>query len=891
MNTKYFLVNNQIDIGLDSEIFILPNGLTVVVHCNPNASVAAVNMTYKVGAKDEPNNKTGIAHLCEHLMFGGTSALPGSFLENMLKIGAVDVNGVTSRDRTNYHQTVLPGALDFTLFAESDRMSYFGENLTIELLDQQRSVVINEKNERESTPLGRIGERRCQATFPALHPYAHTVIGSKSHLESITIDEMKEWFRTYYVPSNAILVIAGCVDFKEIKNKVTSFFGDIPGGTPLLRPAIDYSPISSGKREIVEARITQPAIHLTWNLPPFTDDSAMAFSVLSTLLGKGNEAFLHKKLVIDAEVASQVSAYIEHGTLCSQFTITAVARENVLLVELENTLLIAIEELKVAGINDDAIEKVRALSLSDFIWLKESMTGIADLLGWFSFTYGDPAAYKKFFNILFSFSSQSFSSLASDWLNEYHFTMHIVPFLHCDRLIKSSTPLSIPPVVEPGEVNFAKAESFILSNGSYLSHIQCDSVPGTLVRIILPRGTCSSYPDIKGITSIVCQLLMSDSQSGDTVKKLEKIGGSFSIESGVYSTNITLKTLSASLNQSLNYLLEHILNATLSEKEFERIKSKSILDIVTQVSSENGVINYLLSEFIFPEGHPYKNYNSGRGTPETLKNITYDQVINEREVLTKTSGVKIITVSNLNAGEVIGRIEDNISDWILTLPAEKQNHNAKDYNNTSPRALLIHKPESIQSLIVAAKTIPPFEEETHATFNMVSKIFSSSFNSRLNLRLREKLNWTYGVQGATTQDSGLRMHVIKTSVQKDRTLETIDEIKKAFVDLNNNSVTEKELKSQLLSEQFRLNALASDSESILSFQTFIEQNNLKPDYWFGYADALGKINDSDLERVIKNYFHPEAISWVIVGDLYKLESDLRLILPESVELIKFEDVL
>jgi predicted Zn-dependent peptidase len=892
MKCKYSLAGNDVNIELNSEVFTLLNGLTLIVHSNPSASVVAVNLTYKVGAKDEPEDKTGIAHLCEHLMFGGTSVLPGSFLENMLNLGAIDINAVTSKDRTNYHQTILPGALDFVLFAESDRMSYFGENLTSDLLEQQRSVVINEKDERDGAPLGRLDERRCQATFPALHPYAHTVIGKKTHLESISVDEMKQWFRTYYVPTNAILTIAGCVNVSDVRDKVTSLFGGIPGGKPIMRPSIDYAPISIGKREILEARVSQSAIHLTWNLPPVSDDSAIEFKVLSTLLASGNDAYLHKKLIIESQVASQVSAYVEHGVLCSQFTISATVRDDVLLTELEKMMLIAIEQFKISGIDDDALEKVRALSLSDFIWGKENMTGIADMLGWFSFTHGDPDAYKRYFNILFSLTSNSFAALASRWLDEHRYTMHVVPFTQLATAAKCPVPLCTPEISAPGEINFHKAISSVLSNGIYLSHVQSKSVPGTLVRIILSRGAANNSLDKKGITALVCRLLLSDARSENTVKALERIGGTFSIESGLSSTVITLKTLSVSLSQSMSYLLEHLLNSNLAEDEFKRYKDKSIKDISTYLSSHDGIVNYILPGFIFPDGHPYKSYNYGRGTPESLSNITFDEVVEEREILFKTSGVKIIVVSDLNKEEVRDRIEDNISQWVLTVPSVTLVQDTISYKEQSPRALLIHKPGSIQSTIVAAKIIPPFMADTHAAFSIISKIFSSSFNSRLNMKLREELNWTYGVQGFTTSDTGLRMHAITTTVQQDKTLETIDEIKKSFNDLTTfYPIRDDELKSRVLSEQLRLSAISSDSRHILSYLTFIEQNNLQSDYWSGYANSLRELQPELLDNIIKSYLNPVSLCWIIVGDLYKIESDLRLILPEFIEIINHEDII
>jgi len=889
-NTSFDLKN--IDLDLSAELFTLANGLTVVIHSKPAASVVAVNMTYKVGSKDEPKNKTGIAHLCEHLMFGGTEALPGSYLENMLNNGAIDVNGVTSRDRTNYYQTVLPGMLDYVLFAESDRMSYFGQHLTSDLLERQRSVVLNEKDERDGEPLGRLSERRNLATFPAFHPYSHTVIGEKSHLESITLDELKAWFNTYYVPSNAILTLAGDVDSQQIRDKISTYFGSIASGKPLLRPAIDYPLISIGKRETLEARVAQSALHLTWNLPPASEKCTTEFLVLSSLLTMGNDAYLHKKLVIEAELASQVSAYVEQGLLCSQFTITAVARTGVTLTQLEKGLLDAIEELKNQNIDSDALEKTRARSLTDFIWGAENMTGIADMFGWFTFMNGSPNTYKNFFDVLFGVTDKSLLAIAHDWLNENRFTMYVVPFSPgSTNALRSAAP-AVPAILPPAKIKVPSGRTSILSNGMKLSHIQYSSVPGTLIRIIIPHGTAGNPANKEGLTALTCRVLVSEAEDGNLIKSLGKIGASFTIENGFDSTIITLKTLSICFDQALGYLSEQLLSAPLSEKEFKRIQGKSLQNIASQLSSHSGLIQFLLPEFVYPVGHPYRRYNHGQGTPESLSGITYEDVVAERNLLIQRAGIKIVAVTDLTIEAIQHSIEESLSHWI------SPHQNKQDYSSLNVpeslngRALLIHKPGSIQTTVVAANLIPPFEEGTHASYTMLARIFSSSFNSQLNLRLREELNWTYGVQGSTTSDSGIRMHVIKTTVQKDKTLETIKEIQHAYDQLlAAGPIAEEELKTRLVSEQLRLIANGSDSLQLLNNLTHIEKNHLPVDYWSDYYDSLSILKPENLHEVAEQFFKPHKIHWIIVGDIHNIESALKLHLPAETTLVNADEII
>src|ERR1700733_4573212 len=220
-------------LEIPCEQFVLDNGLKVVVHEDHKTPIVAVNIWYHVGSKNEKPRKTGFAHLFEHLMFGGTEHLPGSYIEAMERIGATDLNGTTSEDRTNYFENVPTSALDFALFAESDRMGYFYNTINQEVLDLQRGVVQNEKRQNENQPYAVAEELVVKATYPAGHPYDHTVIGSMRDLDSATVEDVREWFKTYYTPSNAVLVIAGDIAPHEAHRKAQRFFGDIPSGPPV----------------------------------------------------------------------------------------------------------------------------------------------------------------------------------------------------------------------------------------------------------------------------------------------------------------------------------------------------------------------------------------------------------------------------------------------------------------------------------------------------------------------------------------------------------------------------------------------------------------------------------------------------------------------------------
>ncbi|HEX6203250.1 MAG TPA: pitrilysin family protein, partial [Thermoanaerobaculia bacterium] len=223
------------DLGIDIpyQQFVLDNGLTLLVHEDRKAPIVAVNVWYHVGSKNERPGKSGFAHLFEHLMFNGSENYDTDYFRGLEDIGATDVNGTTNEDRTNYFQNVPTPALDRVLFLESDRMGHLLGAVSQEKLDEQRGVVQNEKRQWENQPYSVAYELITKAMFPAGHPYSWTVIGDMADLDAAALDDVHEWFKTYYGPNNATLVLAGDIDVETAREKVQRYFGDIEPGPPL----------------------------------------------------------------------------------------------------------------------------------------------------------------------------------------------------------------------------------------------------------------------------------------------------------------------------------------------------------------------------------------------------------------------------------------------------------------------------------------------------------------------------------------------------------------------------------------------------------------------------------------------------------------------------------
>ena len=286
-------------VRIPHSIFKLDNGLTVILHEDHKAPVVAVSVWYNVGSKDEPKGKTGFAHLFEHLMFNGSENLPGDYFNYLQQIGATDYNGTTYYDRTNYFETVPEAAFERALFMESDRMGHLLGAVTQGVLDNQRSVVQNEKRQGDSQPGGLVQYEMFGSLFPPGHPYHHTTIGSMADLDAASLADVKQWFRDKYGPNNAVLVIAGDVTPAEARPLVQKYFGDIGRG-PVNHPALAAVPtLASAKSVTMKDTVAATTISRYWAVPGLLDKHMATLDIGASVLGGLASSRLDKIMVRD----------------------------------------------------------------------------------------------------------------------------------------------------------------------------------------------------------------------------------------------------------------------------------------------------------------------------------------------------------------------------------------------------------------------------------------------------------------------------------------------------------------------------------------------------------------------------------------------------------------
>jgi len=374
--------------------FTLANGLTLLVHEDRGLPLVAVNLWYHVGSAHERPGRTGLAHLFEHLMFEGSAHVPeGEFDLRLEEAGGVN-NGSTTPDRTNYWMTLPSGALELALWLESDRMGWLLEALDGEKLELQRSVVKNERRQvYENQPYGRAWETLSSALYPATHPYHWPVIGWMEDLDAATLDDVGSFFRTWYAPGNASLVVAGDVEAERVRTLVDQYFGAIPGGPGVPGVGAPDPALPEERTLVLEDEVHLPRLYLSWHSPGAFRDGEAEMEVAALLLGEGRSSRLHRRLVYREELAQDVAAYHDRGRLGGGFHLVVTGRPGMPLEPLARAVREELLALAEEEIPEGEMEGARTRVEAGFVRGLQRLGGFdgrADRLNEYLFHTGDP---------------------------------------------------------------------------------------------------------------------------------------------------------------------------------------------------------------------------------------------------------------------------------------------------------------------------------------------------------------------------------------------------------------------------------------------------------------------------------------------------------------------
>ena len=381
------------------ETFTLSNGLKVILHEDHSVPVVSVNIWYHVGSGDERVGRTGFAHLFEHIMFMGSQHVPTGEFDKLLEAAGGDNNGSTTEDRTNYFEDAPANALPLMLWLDSDRMGFLLPEITAEKVDLQRGVVQNERRQSyENRPYGLAEENILKRLYPATHPYSWPVIGSMADLSAATLEDVRNFFRTYYTPNNATLAIAGDVTPADARQLAQKYFGDIPRGPDLTRPTPPPVQLTADVFATLEDRVQTPRVYNAWHTQKaFAPDDA-ALDVLANVLATGRSSRLYKRLVYELQIASDVVAFQDGGRLDGKFELWVTARPGHNLGELQRVVDEEVRKLADSGPTLREVQRAQNTFEAQFLGRMErvgSFGGKADQLNFYEYFAGQPDFFQR----------------------------------------------------------------------------------------------------------------------------------------------------------------------------------------------------------------------------------------------------------------------------------------------------------------------------------------------------------------------------------------------------------------------------------------------------------------------------------------------------------------
>jgi len=513
-------------VSIPHTMFKLANGLTVIVHEDHKAPVVAVSVWYNVGSKDEPAKKTGFAHLFEHLMFNGSENLPGDYFTYLQQIGATDYNGTTWFDRTNYFETVPAGALERTLFMESDRMGHLLGAVTQGVLDNQRGVVQNEKRQGDSRPGGLVEYAVQEGLFPPGHPYHHTTIGSMADLDAASLADVKQWFRDKYGPNNAVLVIAGDTTPAQARPLVEKYFGDIPKG-PVNRPAMASVPTLAKARTVaMKDNVATTIIQHYWAVPGLLNSQMEALDIGASVLGGLASSRLDNIMVRDEKIAVGVNASMEPYHRIGVFSVQALVKPGVDPKLVSKRLDEIMADYIAKGPTADEVQRAVMSEVSGEIRGLESVGGFGGKAVTLAEgqTYAhDSNFYKRTLEKYAAITPAAVRTTMQKWLRRPALTVVLSPGERAayneakptsppssptdktEGAVKGNRP--IPPVGQLAALEFPDITHTQLKNGIPLEYAQRTAVPTTQLALVFNAGEAADAPDSRGLAAFTMNLM------------------------------------------------------------------------------------------------------------------------------------------------------------------------------------------------------------------------------------------------------------------------------------------------------------------------------------------------------------------------------------------------
>jgi len=867
------------------EKIVLPNGLQLILHVDKKLPIVNVNLWYHVGSKNEKVGRTGFAHLFEHLMFQGSKNATGEYLTRAEKAGANlsegGVNGTTSQDRTNYFETVPAGNLENVLWLEADRLATLADALDQKNLDGQRDVVKNERRQRyENTPYGRWLPLVLESVFPSGHPYSWAGIGSHEDLTAANLDDVKEFFRRYYTPNNLSLVIAGDFDPAQAKQLVEKYFGGIPSGPALDRPAHELAVLDGEHVVEVKDRVPQDRVYIAYASPAFFDPGDAELDLAARILADGLASRLSKTLVYDKQLASTVAAFNVGQEMAGFFVVQLTARPGASLPEIEK---LATEELaKLAKQGPTAAELARAKNKQEYDMVSGlerigGFGGKADRLNQYNTFLGDPDKFEADLARYRVATREGVKKAVARWLatpNRAIVRFHPEnvgrgPEVALDRAKEpafgSDPQFKAPPVKE------AK-----LDNGLTVFVVERPGLPKVAVRLVTRAGAIADPPGKPGLANFTIRTIDMGTRTRKALEienALGDLGTGLNGNAGREQSFAEVEVLKRNLAAAVDILADVVQRPTFPAAEVEREQKRQVDALNQQLRNPAVLAGRLAGILGFGEKHPYGW--PGTGTPASVGAITRDDLVKFHDANWKAGSSALIFVGDISVDEATALARKSFGGWAAGKPAAIAIPARQPY--APGKVYVVDVPNAAQSVVTLVMPGPKRKIEDYDALRLADAVWGGGrFSTRLNLNLREDKAYSYGVFSNLGMFSENGFWTAGGGVQTNKTKESVVEFDKELKNLAGaKPITDAEFAE---ARSGRVRSYAQGFESLSRVADQVAENwvlDLPMSEMQREVDAAAKVTLEQARAAAKKYTRPDQSSLLIVGDRGKIEAGLR----------------
>ena len=868
------------DIDIPYKKFVLDNGLTVLIHEDHKAPVVAINIWYHVGSKNEKPGRTGFAHLFEHLMFNGSEHFNDDFFKALDKIGATDLNGTTSNDRTNYFETVPISALDQVLWLESDRMGYMINAITQAKLDEQRGVVQNEKRQGENEPYGLVDDYMTKSTYPASHPYSWTVIGSMDDLNAASLTDVKEWFKTYYGPNNATLVVAGDINTAEALEKVTKYFGSLQAGPPIAKYQSWPAKRTGIQRQIMQDRVPQERIYKVWNIPQEGSQQFTYLDMVSDILASGKTSRLYKRLVYDQQIATNISCYVDNREIGSLFTIEADIKPGIDLSKVENAIDEELTKFLQTGPTDDELSKVKTKNYATFVRGLERVGGFggkSDILAKNQTFFGSADYYKIWLKQINEAKPADLLKASKEWLSDGQYVLEVKPFTEAKTTSIDADRTKVPEMGAPPALTFPQFQRTTLSNGLPVVLAQRSTIPAINFMLSFDAGYAADQFAVAGTAKLAMNMIDEGTAKRNSLQiseELDRLGSRLSVGSNLDQSFFSLNTLKQNLDPSLEIFTDVLLNPSFPQTDLDRLKKEQVVSIQKEKTQPTGVAFRILPKFLYGDGHAYGVPLTGSGFEATVQGITRDQLVKFYQSWIKPNNATLVVVGDISLDELKPKLEKLLKTWKSGSVPKKIISQVK--LPAKSVLYLMDRPGSVQSLVLTGNITAPFGQLNEASVALMNSIIGGEFTSRINMNIREDKHWSYGAGSFVYSAKGQRPFITYTQVQSDKTKETLQEI---YKELNGycgkNPATPEEFQRNQNNQLLQIPGSYETMGSVTGAINEIVRYGLKDNYFQDYAAKLKALQIKEIREMAGQVIKPEQLVWIVVGDRSQIEPSLK----------------